>query len=131
MALPDVPITVISKHYEGNLSDFTDDFVQARLDEVVDKIESRWGAVVQRRLSSGALKTRTYQAIVVRVAARLFRNPEGYESESEGQYDYRLRATVASGTLWFTDDDETDLTGVRPGATRIPGTVGLTPRWGF
>lgn len=131
MALPDVPITVISKHYEGNLSDFTDDFVQARLDEVVDKIESRWGAAVQRRLSSGALKTRTYQAIVVRVAARLFRNPEGYESESEGQYDYRLRATVASGTLWFTDDDETDLTGVRPGATRIPGTVGLTPRWGF
>jgi len=131
MALPDVPITVIPKHYEGDLTDFTDDFVQARLDEVVDKIESRWGATVQRRLDSGALKTRTYQAIVVRVAARLFRNPEGYESESEGQYDYRLRATVASGTLWFTDDDEADLTGIKPGTTRIPGTVGLTPRWGF
>lgn len=131
MALPDVPASVIPKHYEGDLSDFSDDFVQARLDEVVDKIEARWGATVQKRLTSGALKTRTYQAVVVRVAARLFRNPEGYESESEGQYDYRLRATVASGTLWFTDDDQADLTGINPKSTPLPGTVGLSPRWGW
>ena len=131
MALPDVPDSVIPKHYEGDLSDFTDEFIQARLDEVVDKIEARWGTVVQQRLNNGKLKQRTYEAVVVRVASRLFRNPDGFESESEGQYDYKLRATVASGTLWFTDDDERDLTGIDPKATALPRTARLSPAWAW
>lgn len=129
MALPDVPTSVVPKHFEGDLDSFTDEFVQARLDEVVDKIEARWGATVQARLASGKLKKRTYEAVVVRVAARLFRNPDGFDMEQEGQYQYKLRATVASGTLWFTDDDQRDLTGIDPRAATFPRTVGLSPKW--
>lgn len=131
MALPDVDVATIPDHYEGDTSYLTDKYLQGRLNEVVDKIETRWGTTVQKRLSSGKLKQRTYEAVVVRVAARVFRNPEGFESEKEGQYDYKLRATVASGTLWFTDDDVTDLTGILPRAASLPRTVGLSPRWAW
>lgn len=123
MALPDVSTDVLPKHYEGDLSEFSADFVQGRLDEVVDKIESRWGPTVEARLASGRLKKRLYEAIVCRVATRVYRNPEGYRREQEGTYSYDLSAAVASGTLWFTDEDVRDLTGHGPeGATRI-GTV--------
>ncbi|MGO2188186.1 MAG: hypothetical protein ACTH4Y_08055 [Microbacterium gubbeenense] len=131
MALPDVPLKAIDKHYEGDPSDFTDDYLQGRLDSVVDKIENRWGSIVEARLSSGKLKERTYEEIVVRVAARVFRNPEGFKSEKEGQYDYEVSAAVASGTIWFTTDDERDLTGIDPNAQNIPRTAGLSPRWAW
>lgn len=123
MALPDVTRIALNKHYEGDLSDFTVEFVQGRLDEVVDKIESRWGGVVSARLASGALKQRLYEAVVCRVASRVLRNPEGYRSEQEGGYQYNLSAAVASGTLWFTDDDIRDLTGSGPNGATAVGTA--------
>lgn len=132
MALPDVSKDVLPKHYEGDLSEFSGDFVQGRLDEVVDKIESRWGAQVAARLANGKLKKRLYEAIVCRVATRVFRNPEGYRREQEGTYSYDLSAAVASGTLWFTDEDVRDLTGNGPEGAPMVGTVGIgrhRPGW--
>lgn len=133
MALPDVDRTVLSKHYEGDLSSLTNEYVQGRLDEVVDKIETRWGALVQARLDTGKLKLRLYEAIVCRLATRVYRNPEGYKSETEGTYQYDLSAAVASGTLWFTDDDTYDLTGIDPkGTGNAVGTIGIgryRPGW--
>lgn len=123
MALPDVPHAKLARHYEGDLSDFTDEFVQGRLDEVVDKIESRFGAIVEARLASQQLKTRLYEAVVCRLATRVYRNPEGFRSETEGGYQYNLSAAVASGTLWFTDDDIADLTGSNPKGTPMIRTV--------
>ena len=123
MALPDISVETLPKHYEGDLSDFTNEFVQGRLDEVVDKIESRFGPIVEARLASQQLKARLYEAIVCRVATRVYRNPEGYRSETEGGYQYNLSAAVASGTLWFTDDDIADLTGSNPKGTPMVGTV--------
>ncbi|MDY0829131.1 Gp19/Gp15/Gp42 family protein [Microbacterium sp. BG28] len=123
MTLPDVGADVLPKHYEGDLSSFSPDFVQGRLDEVVDKIESRYGPIVEARLASNKLKARLYEAIVCRLATRVYRNPEGYRSETEGSYQYNLSAAVASGTLWFTDEDITDLTGVSPKGTPTVGTV--------
>jgi hypothetical protein len=126
MALPDVNRSVLAKHYEGDTSSFSNDFVQGRLDEAVDKIEARWGAVVSARLASGALKTRLYEAVVCRVATRVLRNPEGYRSEQEGGYQYNLSAAVASGTLWFTDDDARDLTGIGLNGGTVLGTASVS-----
>ena len=119
--LPDVLALALTNHYEGDLSGYTSTYLQGRLNEVVDKIQSRWGSIVQARLDSGTLPQRLYEAVVCRVAARVLRNPEGYRSEQEGSYNYHLNPAVASGTLWFTDDDEADLTGSHP---RGPGIVG-------
>lgn len=123
MALPDVAASELASHYEGDLSDLSTMFVQGRLNEAVDKIESRYGSLVQARLDSGALKPRLYVAIVCRLATRVYRNPEGFRSETEGGYQYNLSAAVASGTLWFTDEDVYDLTGINPKGTPRIGTM--------
>ena len=129
--IPDVHYSEIGDNFEGDLGEFSENWVQGKLDEVVDSIKGRWGSVVAARLESGALPERFYRAIVVRVAARVFRNTDGFKKENEGQYGYELNAAVASGTLWFTDDDIFDLTGVSPAqkGRRFPGTmsVGLAP----
>lgn len=131
--LPDVPTTEIPKYYPGDTSEFTDEYLQGKLNEVVDQINVRWGAIVASRLASGALPVRLYNAVVVRVASRVFGNEEGYQEEHEGQYGYKVSALVASGYLWFTDIDEKDLTGaVAPKKGGRVGTVTIgrhVPRW--
>ncbi|PZG20602.1 Gp19/Gp15/Gp42 family protein [Nonomuraea aridisoli] len=60
---------------------------------------------------------------------RVLRNPEGYRSESDGDYSYSRSAEVASGLLEITDADWKRL-GVRiAGAFTIAPAIG-TPRWG-
>lgn len=127
--LPDVLAEKIPNHYDGDLEDFTAEFVQGKLDETVDKIANKWGTLVAARLASGALSTRLYEAVVIRIAARVFENARGFRKENEGQYGYELSPAVASGTLWFTDEDVEDLTGVpakpKPGSGPIgTATVG-------
>jgi hypothetical protein len=133
MSLPDVPATKLADHYSGDLSDFTTGFIAARLNEVVDKIEARsWGPLVAARLESGVLKQRLYEAVICRLATRVFRNPDGFRSETEGGYSYNLSAAVASGTIWFTDDDYEDLTGINPKASGVIGTANVAqqrPGW--
>jgi hypothetical protein len=109
--LPDVKAEEIPKHYSGDIEGFPDEFLQGKLDEVVDQINVRWGTQVETRLASGALPLRLYKAIVVRVASRVFANEEGLKEEHEGQYGFQTSPLVGSGYLWFTDIDEKDLTG--------------------
>lgn len=112
--LPEVTHEDIPNFWHGDTSEFTTDYLDGKLGEVVDKIASRWGALVARRLAEGKLTDRLYRGTVVRIASRVFGNPEGFKSEAEGGYNYELNAAVASGTIWFTDDDITDLTGENP-----------------
>lgn len=114
--LPDVDKALIPTHYAGDTSEFTPEYLQGKLDEVVDQIKVRWGTIVESRLASGALPLRLYQAVVVRAASRVWDNTDGYKEEHEGQYGFKRDAMVASGYLWFTDIDVLDLTGVDPKA---------------
>ena len=109
--LPDVSPDKIPAHYSGDIGDFDPAFLQGKLHEVVDQINVRWGSIVEARLASGALPARLYEAVVVRVASRVFGNEDGFKKENEGQYGYEINPLVASGYLWFTDIDEKDLTG--------------------
>lgn len=131
--LPDVNVDKIPNHYSGDTSEFTEDFLQGKLDEVVDQINVRWGSIVASRLRSGALPLRLYEAVVVRVAARVFGNEDGFKKENEGQYGYEVSPLVASGYLWFTDIDEKDLTGAvapKKGGKIGTATIGRhIPRW--
>jgi hypothetical protein len=121
--LPDVSATLIPTHYSGDVSEFGDAFLQGKLNEVVDQINVRWGTIVESRLASGALPLRLYQAVVVRAAARVFSNEDGYKEEHEGQYGFQVDPLVASGYLWFTDIDEKDLTGT-VGPKKHNGPIG-------
>lgn len=109
--LPDVEEAEIPNHYSGDLDGFSPEFLQGKLNEVVDQINVRWGTTVESRLASGALPLRLYKAVVVRAAARVFSNEEGLKEEHEGQYGFQTSPLVGSGYLWFTDIDEKDLTG--------------------
>lgn len=133
--LPDVDISEIPNHYAGDITELGDEFLQGKLHEVVDQINVRWGSLVEARIESGKLPLRLYSAVVVRVASRLFGNTEGFKRETEGGYSYELSAAVASGTLWYTDDDERDLTGRVAPKKKTNGAVGTvrTPlhRGGF
>lgn len=129
MPLPDVPAAKIANHSPADLTGLSAEFLQGKLNEVVDQITVRWGSLVEARLASGKLPQRLYEAVVVRVAARVFENVEGYKSEQEGQYQYERSAAVASGHLWFTEDDERDLTGTVT-SRKSHGPIGTvqTPR---
>lgn len=130
--LPDVSSDEISKHYSGDVSDFDSTFLNGKLGEVVDQINVRWGSTVASRLASGALPRRLYNAVVVRVASRVFSNEDGFKKENEGQYGYENNPLVASGYLWFTDIDEFDLTGVDRKKSNVIGTATIgrhTPGW--
>ncbi|ALJ22046.1 hypothetical protein [Microbacterium sp. No. 7] len=131
--LPDVPVEMIPHYYYGDLEDFTNEYLEGKLGEVVDKITTRFGSLVKARLDNGSLPDRLYEATVVRIAARVFANPEGYRKENEGGYGYELNPAVASGTIWFTDEDIHDLTGIDPkGGGGIVGTATIgrhRPGW--
>jgi hypothetical protein len=132
--LPDVNIDVISSHYSGDVSEFTNQFLQGKLDAAVDGINSRWGSIIEARLASGALPLRQYQEVVVRIASRVFSNEDGFKKENEGQYGYEVDAMVASGYLWYSDIDEKDLTGAvapkKGGGPIGTATIGRhTPGW--
>lgn len=111
--LPDVEADTAPAHYAGDLEalGLAPEFVQGKLNEVIDQINVRWGSIVERRLATGQLPERLFTAVVWRVASRVFENIDGLKKETEGAYSYERSAAVASGTLWFTDDDERDLTG--------------------
>lgn len=121
--LPEVGHAEIPKFWPGDTEGLTAEYLDGKLGEVVDSINVRWGSVVADRLRSGKLPERLFKAVVVRVASRVFSNTDGYKSETEGGYSYEVNAAVASGTIWFTDDDIADLTGKKPKGQN-EGTVG-------
>lgn len=66
--------------------------------------------------------------VVGRMVSRVTSNPEGFKSESEGEYRYEQNALVASGNLWVPDEDWALVT---PAPSPAFGTarVTATPGW--
>lgn len=123
MGLPDVTPADIPTFYSGDLEDFDEPFLKGKLQEAADMIGGRYGDTIAARIKSGRLTTHLYKGVVVRVAARVFSNPDGYRKENEGGYGYEINAAVGSGTLWLTDDDILDLTGVHPNPAKRQNTL--------
>lgn len=110
LLVPD--LTDLEVRSELDLADFKPAYLENLLRQAVDRITTRWGARVSARLASGALSEELFKDVVSRSVMRVLRNPAGFTSEQEGNYQYSTRAQVASGYLWFTDDDVIDLLGV-------------------
>lgn len=113
--LPTMTVEELKDRSEIALDNFKEKYLENLIRQGIDRINTRWGARVAARLRSGVLPVELYKDVVARSVMRVVRNPEGYTSEQEGNYQYSLRAQVASGYLWFTDDDVIDLLGVTGG----------------
>jgi hypothetical protein len=66
---------------------------------------------------------------VIGAVLRVLRNPEGIQSETEGNYSYKVNPITASGNVWYTKDELADL-GVGVTADK-PRTVFATNRYGW
>jgi len=124
-SIPTVTFRDVDNRYlEGNLEDRYDQAkVEVQIQDAVDYALSRWRARITSRLATGKLTPNLYKRVIADAVLRVTRNPEGYASEGDGGYNYALRAQVASGNLWFTDEDIATLAGAQIVST--PGTIGL------
>lgn len=125
MAIPDVTFDDVDKRYlEDDLASRQDQVkVETQIQDAADFARSRWRAQIESRLASGLLTENLYKRVIADAVLRVVRNPEGYQNESDGGYSYGLRAQVASGNLWFTEDDVATLAGVL--TQSLPGTIGI------
>lgn len=89
----------------------TTDLIDVRLADVERMIKRR------ADLAAGITAGKFVQADVVQVESdavlRLVRNPEGYISETDGNYTYMLHQQLATGKLEITDEEWNTL-GVNP-----------------
>ncbi|WP_136057245.1 hypothetical protein [Microbacterium sp. K24] len=130
--LPDVSPDEIPKYTTVDVADLSDEYLEGKLGEVVDEIKGRWGSVVAARLESGVLTRRLYDAVVVRVAARVWGNEDGFREEHEGQYGFQRETLAASGYIWFSDIDERSLTGkVQSKSSGRAGTATISRQKGW
>lgn len=122
MASVKVDTTDVQNRYEGDLSRFPTEFVKTQISDAVDYADARWGTFLEQRLATGVLTEGLYKRVIADAVLRVLRNPQGLASEGDGGYSYTTRATVASGNLWFTQDDVELLSGTITQVT-MPGTI--------
>jgi hypothetical protein len=124
MALPEVTPEDVDARYDGDLlSEFDATYIETQIGDAVDYVGSRWRARVEARLASGDLTVNLFKRVISDAVLRVARNPGGLASENEGGYGYSTRSSVASGNLWFTEDDILSLCGPLEG--NFPGTIGI------
>lgn len=125
-----VTLDEVALSYEGEILtdqlEWAEDKVDKAVRELVNKIPS-----IPSRVAAGTLDRDYVVDKISEAVHRVLRNPEGMESETEGDYTYRLRTIMASGNLWYPDADLIAL-GYQKGKS-IPRTVYSTPSrgWGF
>jgi hypothetical protein len=59
------------------------------------------------------------RAVTLEVAARAYRNPEGASSETIDDYTFRRDGATASGGVYLTDTERTDLARLVGGRARV------------
>jgi hypothetical protein len=121
--IPEVIVDDVKNRYEGDISVFDPTYVETQIQDAVDHALSRWRAEITSRLASGELTPNLYKRVIANAVLRVIRNPQGFSNENDGGYGYGLRATVASGDMWFTDDDIESLAG--PQNKTVPRTIRL------
>lgn len=124
VTLPQVTYQQVVNHYEGDPAELgSQTYVETKIGQTVRKLASRLGTRIEARIASGRLDPDLFRDVVAEAVLRVVRNPEGFTTEQQGNYQYGLRASVASGLLMFTDDNLRDLIG-SPGPVLGTVTIG-------
>lgn len=78
--------------------------VSVRLEDVERMIRRRIPDL-DAKVTSGVINVDDVVQVESDSVLRLARNPEGYKSETDGDYTYTLNNDLTSGTLGITDDE--------------------------
>lgn len=78
--------------------------VQVRLDDV-ERLIRRRIPNLDDRLTAGLVDVEDVVQVEADAVLRLARNPEGYVSETDGNYTYTLSKDLATGRLTITSDE--------------------------
>ena len=95
------PLSVDAEQIEIRLGD-VEDFLAGEFDDL------------DERLADGRLTDSRLRRVVVRIASRVLRNPDGYRQVSSGTGPFTGSATYAGpapGEIYVTDEDRKDLVG--------------------
>lgn len=120
--------TDLEASYEGELDlDNLDEWYQEKIDEAV-RLLFRKIPTIQSRIASGALDPLFVRDKVLGAVMRVLRDPEGIQSETEGNYSYKRNPIVASGNIWYTKEELADLGVVKADK---PRTIFASNRFGW
>lgn len=127
--------TDLEATYEGELDlENLDEWYQQKIDEAVRLLVRKVPNLVSRIAAydpstSTGLDPEFVKDKVMGAVLRVLRDPEGLESETEGNYSYTRNPIVASANIWYTKDELADL-GVTAKADK-PRTVWASTRYGW
>lgn len=122
--------TDLEATYEGQLDlEGLDEWYQEKIDEAV-RLLIRKVPTIETRMAAGQLDPLFVKDKVLGAVMRVLRDPEGYESETEGNYGYKRNPIVASGNIWYTADELADL-GLGLSEVAKPRTVYAKTRYGW
>ena len=127
--------TDLEAPYEGELDlDNLDEWYQEKLDEAVRLLIRKVPSVVARMASYNpatgtGIDPEFVRDKVIGAVLRVMRNPEGIQSETEGNYSYKVNPITASGNVWYTKDELADL-GLAASADK-PRTIFASNRYGW
>lgn len=125
-----VTLANVESSYEGIISSGRRAWVEGKIDEAVRELVNLIPSI-PARVAAGTLDHEYVTDKIVGSVLRVVRNPEGLESEQEGDYSYKLRNIMASGDIWYTDKDLYQLGYVDPKKNGVPRTVYTQPSRGF
>ncbi|GAB2698396.1 Gp19/Gp15/Gp42 family protein [Thalassiella azotivora] len=110
--------------YESDMDQrFTTTWLAKQIDRAERLLTSRRPALASW-VDAGTVDVENVKDAVVNAVLRVVRNPEGLQSESEGNYSYSTNRDVAGGKLYFTGDDLALVTPTSPPAAGMV-TIGM------
>lgn len=125
-----ITLDAVKDSYEAVIPTNKYDWVNNKIDEAVRELLNVIPDI-PTRIAAGTLNANLVSDKVVAAVLRVVRNPTGYDQESEGEYSYKLRPTVASGDIWYPTKDLVQLGWVNPDKANTPRTVYVQSSRGF
>ncbi|ASZ75450.1 head-tail adaptor Ad1 [Mycobacterium phage Kimona] len=98
----------VENRWVRELSDEERTLVETRLEDAERKIRRRIKTLDQK-IADGDIDVEEVKRVEAEAVLRLLRNPEGFQSETDGGYTYMLSQRLASGVLEITDEEWEDL----------------------
>lgn len=118
--------SILSDRFEGQLNADRAKWYNSLVDKAVRKLLALCPGLLQR-YNEDLVDKELVADKVADAVLRVVRNPGGYTNESQGNYSYGMNQRVASGDIWYPDNELAEL-GCNSGMPRTT-RVGLTPGW--
>ena len=94
----------VAVRWSRDLSCEERELVSVRLEDV-ERLIRRRVPTLDDRLAAGSIDVEDLIQVEADAVLRLCRNPEGYVSETDGNYTYTLSKDLATGKLMLTSDE--------------------------